>query len=226
MPRAQDAVLSGLSAKIDESVGNMATLVEDRARNQARAVLDFLGRRPGEHTSSIVGNLHDSHFEGIRFKLLTKLKTEVDDIIRTYDRAAEGEKLQSAVQSSLVQSLVIEAGAVTTGGLVAAHLLDVTGGLLTAGSLAVFGALVLPMRRRAQQQHFRKQVALLQQQVNEVVKTRLERELHHVNDRILESVTPYSRFVKVEDEKTERMQANVQRFLENIKQLKFRILRK
>ena len=53
----QAEVMTGVTERLDEVVGDVSTLVEDRARNQARAVLDFLGRRPGEHSQSIVGTL-------------------------------------------------------------------------------------------------------------------------------------------------------------------------
>ena len=49
--------MTGVTERLDDVVSDVSTLVEDRARNQARAVLDFLGRRPGEHSQSIVGTL-------------------------------------------------------------------------------------------------------------------------------------------------------------------------
>ena len=57
----------------------------------------------------------------------------------------------ATVQSSLVQTAVLEAGALSVGGLIAAHVLDFTGGIAAAGSLAVLGTMVIPLRRRRQQ---------------------------------------------------------------------------
>jgi len=42
----EEAVVGGVEEAVAESLGEMATLLEDRSRSQARAVLDFLGRRP------------------------------------------------------------------------------------------------------------------------------------------------------------------------------------
>ena len=49
LPRSefQREVMTGVTERLDEVVGDVSTLVEDRARNQARAVLDFLVRRGG-----------------------------------------------------------------------------------------------------------------------------------------------------------------------------------
>ena len=125
---------------------------------QSRAILDFLGRRPGDHTQKIVGTLHDSHFDGVRYKLLSQLQGSVHDVMDSYDRDKEGDALVSALKQTLIQTAVLEAGAVTVGGLITAHLLDPFGGIAAASSLAILGVLVMPIRRRSQQAHFRKQV--------------------------------------------------------------------
>ena len=57
----------------------------------------------------------------------------------------------ATVKSSIMQTAVLEAGALSVGGLIAAHVLDFTGGIAAAGSLAVLGTMVIPLRRRRQQ---------------------------------------------------------------------------
>merc|ERR1711988_249575 len=43
-------VLDGVDDRIDEVINDVAVTVEERSRNQGRAILDFLGRRPGPHS--------------------------------------------------------------------------------------------------------------------------------------------------------------------------------
>ncbi len=74
----------------------------------------------------------------------------------------------------------VEAGAATVGALVAAHALDVTGGLLTASTLALLGLVVLPYRRQAQRAEFRKRVKELRAQMDGALAVRLDRELGKV----------------------------------------------
>ena len=87
----------------------------------------------------------------MRYKLLNKLSTHVGDVMNSYDAEKEGKELMATVQSSLMQTAVLEAGALSVGGLIAAHVLDFTGGIAAAGSLAVLGTMVIPLRRRRQQ---------------------------------------------------------------------------
>lgn len=216
----QTSVLAGVEERIDEIVADVSGLVEERARNQARAVLDFLGRRPGDRSQSIVGTLHDSHFDGVRFRLLNKLSGSVKGVMTAYDRDKEAEALTAAVRSTLYQTAALEASAVTVGGLAAAHLLDVTGGMLAAGSLALLGTFVLPVKRRWQRAAFKNQVDKLQAQLDEAVAQRLERELHHISERILESVTPYSRFVQVERSKIAELEVALLATQEQARQLR------
>ena len=104
----REAVLRGVDAQIDEVVTDVAVLVEERSRNQARAVLDFLGRRPGKHAESMVGSLHDSHFDGARFQVVAKLQAEVKAAMKEYDREAEAARLQDTVRSSLQRGTTTE----------------------------------------------------------------------------------------------------------------------
>ena len=65
----------------------------------------------------------------------------------------------------------------------------------------------------------------LQNQLDEVVSQRLERELHQISERILESITPYARFVQVEEQKTSKAEATVKIAQKNIRDLRTQILR-
>lgn len=93
-------------------------------------MLDFLGRRPSAHAASTVGSLHDSHFDGLRFEVVSKLQDDVGAILgeANYDREAQAQGIHAAVQSSLAQFALLEMGAAAAGGLAAASLVDATGG--------------------------------------------------------------------------------------------------
>lgn len=55
---------------------------------KTRAVLDFLGRRPGERHGQMVGSVTESRFEGIRLEVLSKLQVDVKDVMASYEKGA------------------------------------------------------------------------------------------------------------------------------------------
>ena len=220
-------VLDGVDDRIDEVINDVAVTVEERSRNQGRAILDFLGRRPGPHSEKMVGTLYDSSFDGVRFQVLSKLNDDVKGVMRSFNRDEEAGRLQELVQSSLLQAAAVEASAVTVGGLVAAHLIpDPTFGVATAGALAVMGTLVVPVHRRRMQSRFNKQIEKLRNELDDALEVRMEREVRKLSEKILESVAPFARFVKVEEEKNASTRETVRRTQSAIAKLKSRILRK
>lgn len=98
-------------------------------------------------------------------------------------------------------------------------------GLATAALLGGLGGLVLPFRRREQKARFAAQVDKLARSVDGSLSGRLERELHRVADRIVESVAPYSRFVKLEEGRTRAADEKVRGMQGQIKALKQRVLK-
>jgi hypothetical protein len=63
------------------------------------------------------------------------------------------------LRSSVMQVAAVQAvGAVSAGALIATHVLDVTGGLLTASGMAVAALVLLPYRRANQLAEFNKKV--------------------------------------------------------------------
>jgi hypothetical protein len=132
----------------------------------------------------------------VRYTILERLSGGVKDVLTVYDKKTEAQLISSKFQSALVQTAVLEAGAaVTVGGLVAAQALDLSG-ILAASTIAVLGLFVLPYRRRAQRAEFRAKVDKLKEQIDEVLAQHLEREMTKIRDRILDNISPYTRYEK------------------------------
>lgn len=137
-------------------------------------------------------------FEAVRYTILERLSGGVKDVLTVYDKKTEAQLISSKFQSALVQTAVLEAGAaVTVGGLVAAQALDLSG-ILAASTIAVLGLFVLPYRRRAQRAEFRAKVDKLKEQIDEVLAQHLEREMTKIRDRILDNISPYTRYEKIQ----------------------------
>jgi small GTP-binding protein len=193
-------VLSAVSSQVDEVARDLSDLIASRARLQSLAVLEFVGRRPGEHAEEMVGKVHDAQFEGVRRELLSKLHDSIHRVMVTYDREQELELLSRAVSGSLMEVAVMQVGAASIGGLVAAHLLGASG-LIAAGGLALTGIAWLPVKRRRQKYLFRQRANDVKVHMQAALGKHLDREMSRCNDTITESIGPYSRFVRVETEK-------------------------
>jgi hypothetical protein len=107
----------------------------------------------------------------------------------------------------------VEASALGLGALLVAMLhttlLDFTG-VLGAGVLAALGLYVLPYRRNRLKIDLRNQVAELRKQLDQAITAQFERELGGSTQRMREAVTPYTRFVRVERDKLEKLSTDME----------------
>ena len=122
-----------------------------------------------------------------------------------------------------MSTALIEVGALSVGGLVAAHLLDVTGGVITASGLVVLGLLVLPRRAAQQKAHFRARANEVVARLDEALAQRLEREMYRIQERIMSTIDPYARFVRVEDQKLGEMAKTFENVQTQIRDLRLKI---
>ncbi|MFO7631234.1 MAG: hypothetical protein R6W76_01785, partial [Caldilinea sp.] len=175
--------------------------------------MEYLNQRSSQHADQIVGKV-GSEFEFNRQNLLASVGREAQRVVDSYDPQAESLKLAQQVQSALVQTAAVEAGALGLGAILVAvlntTLLDVTG-LLGAGALAALGFYVLPYRRNRLKQELREAIGALRGQLNEALTRQFERELADGMQRMREAIAPYTRFVRVEREKLERVSDEMER---------------
>lgn len=197
-----NAVLADLRGDVARVTLDLSSLVASRARTQSLAVLDYVGRRPGNHADGMLGKVQDTHFEGLRRDLLGSLGDAVENVMKGYTKERELELLTDTVHKTLLQATAVQVGA-AVGGLAAAHVFDPSGGILTASGLAISGLLVMPWQRRRAKQAFKERAETIGKSMDKALATHLDRELRHVHTRIMDSVAPYARFVRVETTKSE-----------------------
>ena len=117
------------------------------------------------------------------------------------------------VQRAIIQTAAVEVGALGLGALlvVLLHttLLDVTG-ILGAGAVAAMGLYVLPYRRAKIKSDMRQHVNQLREQLNSAMTREFEDELRASVQRLREAIAPYTRFVRVEREKLEKLGEELQ----------------
>jgi hypothetical protein len=111
-----------------------------------------------------------------------------------------------------VQTAAVEAGAIGLGALmvVLLHttLLDVTG-LLAAGAVAALGFYILPRRRAQLKAEMRANIVELREKLKTALDKEFEQELSDSLLRIRDAIGPYTRFVRIERDKFEKIQTDL-----------------
>ncbi|RIK43982.1 MAG: dynamin [Chloroflexi bacterium] len=205
-------VVGDTSRQIERHVSELIDWLVDKDYRQWQAVMDYLNRRAAQHADRIVGSM-TSAFEFNRQNLLASVGREAQQVVDSYDREAESLKLAQEVQTAIIQTAAVEVGALGLGALLVTllqtTLLDITG-ILGAGVLAALGLYVLPARRSKIKAELRQRVNELRSQLTNAMTRQFDTELKDSVQRLREAIAPYTRFVRVERERLDRMSADLQ----------------
>ena len=204
-------VVADTSRDVERQISDLINWMVDKDYRQWRSINEYLTRRWAQHEDRIVGQV-GAAFESGREALLANVGRESQRIIEGYDREAEAAKLGQEVQRSIVQTAAIEASALGLGAILVAvlhtSLLDFTG-ILSAGALAALGLYLLPFRRSQLKADLRTRLGTLRTNLNEVMTRQFSNELESGMHRIRDAIAPYTRFVRVEREKLDRIHAEL-----------------
>ena len=215
-------VVGDTSRAIERHVSELIDWLVDKDYRQWQAVMDYLNRRSTQHADQIVGQVR-SDFEFNRQNLLASVGRDAQRVIEGYDREAESLKLAQDVQRAILQTAAVEVSALGLGALMVAllqtTLLDVTG-LLGAGALAALGFYVLPYKRSKIKADLRDRINELRSQLHAAIARQFELELSASVQRIREAMAPYTRFIRVEREKLDRLTADLQAAQSEVRSLR------
>ncbi len=204
-------VVGDTSIEIERHVSALIDWMVEKDYRMWRDVIEFLDQRATEQSEHMVGQV-SSEFEFNRQNMLNTVGKDAQRVVESYDREAESRKLAQEMQRALMQTAAVEVGALGLGALLVALLqtsmLDITG-ILGAGVIAATGLYVLPYRRSRIKKELRERINDLRSQLDTALTKQFETELTNSVQRIRESIAPYTRFVRVEREKLERLDAEL-----------------
>jgi hypothetical protein len=215
-------VVADTSRAIERHISELIDWVVDKNYRQWRSVVDFIGRRAVDHADRMIGSIK-SEFEINRLALLKTVGENAQQVIEGYDQQRESLKLAQEVQTAIFQTAAVQVGAIGLGAVLVALLntwwLDLTG-ILGAGLIAAMGLYVLPYRRDKVKAEMRNKVNSLRDQLNNALIQQFESELAESLRRIRDAIAPYTRFVRVEREKLEKLDAELRLTKSTITQLR------
>lgn len=198
-------VVGDLPRDVEKRVESIVDWMVQAELRQWQAVMAVLRGRATEHAGRMVGQV-DDRFEYDRKRLLDAVGGEAQRAIEGYDAAAEAKRLAGSVRDAVAQTALLQVSAVGLGAIVAVlastTVADVTG-ILAAGALSVIGLFVLPAKRQRARRDLASKVQALREKLIGALVPAFERERDRSQQRIRESISPWTRFIRTERERLE-----------------------
>jgi hypothetical protein len=217
-------VLADIPQQIEEHVQRLIDWLVQKDLQEWQRVMTYVQRRRALHTEHIVGEGMEPR-EMRRRELIDTMGRTVQRIIDDYDRDKEARDLAAHVETAVAQTALLEVGAVGLGALVTAAVLssslDITG-IVAAGTLAIVGFFVIPYRRKQAKDKFREKMGALRTDLLKTLTASFTKEAQHAVERLREGITPYTRYVRSERERVEKMETILTRLKQRLSALRAR----
>lgn len=207
----EQQVVADTPQAIEQRVNEMIDWLVNADLNQWHAVMNYLEQRKQEYQEQMIGEMGGT-FRYDREHLIDSVGKASQQVVETYDKSLEAEKMAESAQLAVAGTAAAELGAIGLGAIVTilatTAAADVTG-ILAASVLAALGFFVIPARKRAAKKEMMGRVAALRIQLTSALTTQFDKELNRGLQRINEAIAPYTRFVRAEQEKLQQTQAEL-----------------
>jgi len=221
----ESQVLTGVSDEIDHHAQSAVNWLVEKDLRHWQQVATFLTKRRTAVADGVVGQV-STEFDLRRQALLDSVTQSAQTVVSGYDVEAESRELGNAVESSVAQMALVEAGAVGLGTLVtllvSSSALDVTG-VLFAGMIAIVGFFIIPYKRQQAKTRFKEKIETVRQNLNRVLTTQFNSEADRTINRLREGVAPYLRFVRGEKERLGSMEQSLANASDELQHLQARL---
>lgn len=213
----EEKVIADVPSQVELKVTSIIDWLVDNNLRQWQAITDHISSGRLKHKERMVGDIGNFNYD--RNRLITGLRDEAKRVVDSYDRVREADEIARRSQNAVAATAAIGAGAVGLGTLVAilatTMAADVTG-ILLAGVMAALGLFIIPTRRRNAKKEMREKVKTMREQLTESLTGHFNQEIERSLQDIRETITPYTRFVRLEHEKNTAAHNTLNAFLTDI----------
>ena len=200
----EDIVVSNTPQQIEKKTDELIDWLVDSELRQWQAITEHLAERRRQHKDRIVGDAVGGSFHYDRERLIEGVGRDSQRVVDNYDKEDEGEALADGARNAVAALAAVEVGALGLGTLVAilatTATADVTGVLL-ASLLAALGLFIIPAKRRRAKNEMREKIADMREQLVQSLRAQFESEIERSIQKINEAISPYTRFVRAEQNK-------------------------
>ncbi len=195
-------VIADVPQVIEERVNEIIDWLVASNLHQWEAVMEHLAERRTKHADRIVGQVGGS-FDYDRGRLLETVGRSAQRAVNRYDREGEASRIAESLQMAVASTALVEIGAVGMGTILTiiatTTVADLTG-ILAAGAIAALGLFVIPARKRRAKQELRDKIADMREQLMSTLTEQFDHELERSLQHIDKAISPYTRFVRAENE--------------------------
>jgi len=216
----EDQVIADVPALVEKKVTAIIDWLVDANLRQWQGVTSHIAEGRQKHKERMVGDIGNFIYD--RERLITSIRDEATRVIDGYDKTREADEIARRSQNAVAATAAIGAGAVGLGTLVAilatTMAADVTG-ILLAGVMAALGLFIIPTRRRNAKKEMRQKVKDMRDQLTKSLTEHFSHEINRSLQDIRDTIKPYTRFVRSENEKNQLAVETLKTYLTEIMQL-------
>jgi small GTP-binding protein len=210
----EQQVLGNSAQRIEQAVQELIDWMVEQEHRFWQNVMDFLDRRRQVSLRSedkMLGSV-SREFDYNRRTLLQSVSRTVTNVIQTYDQEAETLQLSQNMRRAVTDAALTSAGGIGLGAIIVALVgtmaADVTG-ILAGIGLVLIGYGIIPLRRKKAKQEFEAKMNELRSSLSTSMADQFNKELHNSVNHIQDSIAPYTRFVRSEQQKTTSIQQQI-----------------
>lgn len=194
-----------IAQDIDEKVHSLIDWLVDKDMHTWYQVAGMIERRQATSPKQLPSGGENPQTSK-RAELVQSVGETIKTIVSSYDHQKQADELNGLVKDTIAQTALFEVGALGIGALVAtiitSRALDVTG-IVAASTLAILGFFVIPYRRNQAKEQFKVKMAELRQSLMQTLKTTIGIEFSSAVKRLRAHVSPYTDYVRSEQEKVD-----------------------
>lgn len=200
----KDAVVKDLAIQIDSKVDDLIEWLVDENYKQWQIVNNKINKRMSVFKKSILSDPNSIEIQVERKKIISTVKRRAQRVVEKFNRDAEAQQIAEDAQLAVAASAAIEVGALGLGTLVTilatTASADLTG-ILLAGITATLGLFIIPTKKKQAIKLFGEKVHSIRNQLSISLKDEITRQIDYVIDNIQETIAPYERFIRAENQK-------------------------
>ena len=216
----EDQVVANVPDLVEAKVTAIIDWLVDSNLRQWQAITSHIAESRQKHKGRMVGDIGNFIYD--RERLITSIRDEATRVVDSYDKTREADEIARRSQNAVAATAAISAGAVGLGTLVTilatTMATDITG-ILLAGVMAALGLFIIPTRRRNAKKEMRQKVKSMRDQLTTSLTEHFSHEISRSLQEIKDTITPYTRFVRSENEKNQEAHQKLKSYLTEIIQL-------
>ncbi len=201
----EEQVVADSPKQIERQVDELIDWMVEQDLRQWTAVADHMAQRRDAYDNRVVGQAGPK--EGTlaydRQRLINSIGLATEKAVASYDRDKEAEQIAEAARTAVFNTGLAGIGVgIGVAIAAAAHVvwLDVTG-ILAGLTAAALGLFILPSRRRKAKKELAEKLAALRLDLTTSLTEQFEREMRRGAQRIEDTIAPFARFVRAENER-------------------------